>query len=225
MNAQAMTNLNQSKPDEAKAIKRAVIDAGLRLVKEGLIVGTSGNISIRLDNDHMAITPSGLPYHTINEEDIVVVNINDLSYDNRNKPSEEKMIHADIYVQNPAANAVVHTHQTSASIIASTRRKLPVGKSEWIDILGDKTIPCAAYGLPGTGKLKKSVLKAIKGRNACFFANHGAICVGADIEEAFLVSKTLELASQHYIDECFKELASKASMPMSKQDYYITHNC
>ena len=79
--------------------KRAVIQAGRKLVEKGLAARTWGNISMRISDTQFVITPSGLPYDTLTEDKIVTVNIRDVSYEGHVKPSSEAGIHADVYVR------------------------------------------------------------------------------------------------------------------------------
>ena len=71
-------------------LKNQVIETALKLVELGLIARTWGNVSIRVDHETMAITPSGRRYETMTSDDIVLMNINDLTYVGKYKPSEEK---------------------------------------------------------------------------------------------------------------------------------------
>ncbi|MBR2893750.1 MAG: class II aldolase/adducin family protein, partial [Clostridia bacterium] len=99
--------------------KEIVIKAGHELLKAGLIVRTWGNISCRIDDKSFVITPSGKAYDTLTPDDIVLVNIADLSYDGDVKPSSEKGIHASCYELRPDMNFVIHTHQKNASVVST----------------------------------------------------------------------------------------------------------
>ena len=175
--------------------KLAVIAAGKRLVETGLIARTWGNVSARVDGETFVITPSGKAYENLEPGDIVQVNINDLKYEGDVKPSSEKGIHARVYALRPEAGFVIHTHQHNASIAAVMGKPI-AGEAVhwWADIVGE-TVPVAAYGLPGTGKLKNGVTKALRdypGSRAILMAHHGALCVGEDAETAFRVADALE---------------------------------
>ncbi len=206
---------------DIKEAKQIVIDAGLRLVEEGLIARTWGNISVRLSDNQMAITPSGRPYDELTQDDIVVMNIDDLSYEGDIKPSGEKGVHAEAYKLDPATCAVIHTHQLVASTVAAARRDFKVENSEWAGILGGDSIRCGAYGLPGTKKLMNGTAMALKDRKACLMANHGAVCVGSDMQQAFEVAQTLEKASQAFIENEFTKMAGKAGDVDAMHDYYL----
>ena len=99
--------------------KQLVIKAGIEVVEYGLIARTWGNISCRVDDKRFVITPSGRPYETLTPDEIVVVNIDDCSYEGDIKPSSEKGIHAEAYRLRPEVNFVIHTHQMQASVISA----------------------------------------------------------------------------------------------------------
>ena len=183
--------------------KQAVIAAGLKLVQTGLIARTWGNVSARVDAESFVITPSGKAYESLTEEDIVLVKIKDLSYEGGVKPSSEKGIHAQAYALRPEVGFVVHTHQKNASIVSVMGGDLLLNGAAgwWADLLG-ATVPLAAYGLPGTGKLRKGVTAALKkypGSRAVLMAHHGALCVGRDADEAFKAADALEQACRNYL--------------------------
>ena len=90
--------------DEAREI---VCKTGTRLVELGLVPGTWGNVSLRIDGDRMAITPSGRDYGEMKPEDIVLVDLSSGSYEGP-KPSNEKILHGQIYLARKEVNAVIH---------------------------------------------------------------------------------------------------------------------
>ena len=96
--------------------KELVVRAGKQLVESGLIARTWGNVSCRVSDTQFVITPSGRAYETLTPEEIVLVNIADLSYDGDVKPSSEKGIHASAYQLRPEVNFVIHTHQVLSLI-------------------------------------------------------------------------------------------------------------
>ena len=106
------------------AAREQVLEAGLRLVREGLIERTWGNISARVSDTAFVITPSGLPYEDLRPEQLAVVNIADGSHSGTVKPSSEKGIHADAYRLRPEVRFVIHTHQRWASVAGTAGRAL-----------------------------------------------------------------------------------------------------
>lgn len=98
---------------DIKQAKLSVIEAGKELVKDGLIQRTWGNVSCRIDSERFAITPSGRDYLSLTEDDIVIVNIADLSYEGSIKPSSEKGIHAKCYeLRRASISSYTHTRLT-----------------------------------------------------------------------------------------------------------------
>ena len=190
--------MNVMTRDEAQLIVR---DAGLRLVDAGLTAGTWGNISFRIDDEYMAITPSGGEYTALAPSDITIVNLHDGSYEGK-KPSSEKSLHAAVYLSRKDINAVVHTHSTNASVVASARRDVPPILDDLAQIIGP-SVRCADYALPSTKKIVKTTMRALRGRFAALMANHGAICLGRDMEEVFTCCEVLEKACKAFIEAEF----------------------
>ncbi len=168
-----------------------VLQAAARLADSGLIERTWGNISVRVSETQFLITPSGLAYETLREDQLVLVNISDGSYTGTVKPSSERGIHASAYRMRPEINFVIHTHQYWASIAGVEGRAL----TGFIHPLLGKRVPCAAYGLPGTEGLRRAIaaeLQAWPDCSAFFMRNHGALCLGRDMEDAFAAAQALE---------------------------------
>lgn len=180
--------------------KQLVIEAGERLVAAGLIARTWGNVSCRVDDKTFVITPSGKPYIGLKPEDIVEVGIEDLAWSGEVKPSSEKGIHAEVYKAYPEANFVIHTHQKVASVVSALKTGIDTVSGEAKKLIGNDIL-LGGYGLPGTKKLRKGVTQALKlsPSKAVIMAHHGALCFGADSNEAFEVADSLEKVCAEYI--------------------------
>ena len=191
--------------------KEIVIRDGKELLKSGLIVRTWGNISCRISDTQFVITPSGMAYEDLTPDTIVVVNIADCSYEGDIKPSSEKGIHAGCYAMRPDVNFVIHTHQKNASIVGTLGLDINniMGKDD--EIIGDN-VPVAAYGLPGTGKLRQGVMDALKRSDskAALMEHHGAVCLGADYAEAKAVAEALERVCERFIIARTREISGQA---------------
>lgn len=202
---------------EINNAKESVVRAGHKLIDAGLIARTWGNVSCRVDDSYFAITPSGRDYLSLTIEDIVIVRIEDLSYTGVVKPSGEKAVHAEIYKARPDIRFVIHTHQENASVISTLGLDkididhcieydigISIDVNTMYKLLGNKII-CAAYGLPGTKKLRRSVGEALSksNGNAIIMKNHGAVCFGLDDETAFKAAMELEQASSAFIKNRF----------------------
>ena len=188
--------------DQIIELKEQVLKGGIRLLEQGLVARTWGNISIRVDEEFMLITPSGRPYEELTVEDIVLVNYFTSKYEGNVKPSSEKELHCEIYRTRKEIHAVIHTHQMNASTVAAARREVPPVLDDMAQIIGP-TVRVAPYALPSTKKITKKTVKALKGRKAALMANHGAVCVGRDLEEAFVVCQVLEKACKAFIEAEF----------------------
>lgn len=180
-------------------LREALVAYGVKLVEEGLVQGTWGNISIRLDDKHMLVTPSGLDYLRLTPEDMVKVNVETLEYEGDLKPTSEKGLHAELYLRRPDIGAVIHTHSKYCCIFAAARQPLPV-EDEGLQALFGKEIPLAKYGLPGTDKLKKHTVEAFGDGWGCIMTAHGMICGGTSIEDAFDKCGKMEGCGKDYIE-------------------------
>jgi L-fuculose-phosphate aldolase len=186
-----------------------VWDAGRRLHREGLVARTWGNLSLRVDADLFVITPSGIVYDDMRPEQIVPVGLGDLRHTGKVKPSSEKAMHAAIYRHRPEVGAVIHTHQSAASSVAAARRNIREIPPKSRETLG-RVVRTAAYGLPGTRKLAKATVRALAGSKAALLANHGAVCVGSDMTEAFTVCTELEALCQAFIESAVLTFSGRA---------------
>ncbi|EKC55503.1 class II aldolase/adducin family protein, partial [human gut metagenome] len=202
--------------------KQLVIKAGIEVVEYGLIARTWGNISCRVDDKRFVITPSGRPYETLTPDEIVVVNIDDCSYEGDIKPSSEKGIHAEAYRLRPEVNFVIHTHQMQASVISALGMDINEVEPASAEIVGDN-VPIAAYGLPGTGKLRKGVVEAIKRSDskAVIMAHHGALCMGKDYDEAFKVAAELEKICETTVKNRYRLITGKVAETLGDVAEYI----
>ncbi len=219
MNAFSSASSHQE-PDTAESAKarQLVCDSGKRLLRSGYVSGTWGNISCRINAGFMAITPSGREYEGLKPEDMVIVNIYDLSYKGDLKPSGEMGLHAAIYRERPEINAVMHTHSPNASTVAASRREVPPILDDMAQIIGP-SLRVAEYALPGTAKIIKATMKALSGRNAALLANHGAICVGRDMEEAFVTCEIMEKSCRAFIEAQFLG----GSVPINGVEAWVMH--
>jgi L-fuculose-phosphate aldolase len=137
-------------------------------------------------------------YDALCEDDIVVAKLDGTLVEHRRKPTIEKDMHLGIYRARPDINAIAHTHPIYSQVFAVLREDIPPVIDEAAQIMGG-AVRCAAYALPGSAELAKNCVEALgeKGR-ACLLANHGAVCVGANMDGAFKVSTVLEMTAHIY---------------------------
>ena len=199
-------------------LKNEIIESGKKLLHEGLVARTWGNVSIRVDEKFMLITPSGRTYETLTPYDIVLVNYHTSEYEGTVKPSSERELHCEIYRTRKEVNAVIHTHQMNASTVAAARCEVPPILDDMAQLIGP-TVRVADYALPSTKKILTKTVKALKGRMAALMANHGAVCVGRDMDEAFVVCQVLEKACKAFIEAEFLGGAKS----INKFEAYLMH--
>lgn len=199
--------------------REAMVEAGLKLVEQGLVSRTWGNISIKVNDNEMLVTPSGKFYEDLTPADMVLINFKTNKYDKSGiKPSSEYKMHSGIYNDRKEFNAIIHTHQMNASTCAAARREVPAVLDDLAQICGP-TVRCADYALPSTNKIVKATVKAMRGRNAALMANHGAVCAGRDLDEAFVVCQVLEKGCKAFIEAEFLGGAKH----ISKFESWIMH--
>lgn len=181
--------------------KHQVIQAGLELVRCGLISRTWGNVSCRVSEKRFVITASGRNYKTLTEEEVIPVNLSDLKYEGEIRPSSEYKIHRAVYQLKPAAGFVIHTHQDNACAASAAGMDCIELDREYEGI--GSRIFCSQYALSGTDELCGYVTEVLKrsSGNAVLLRNHGALCFGKTYQEAFAAAHTLEEACGAYLNK------------------------
>lgn len=162
------------------ALREGLVEYGKKLVEEGLVQGTWGNLSARLDDKYMLVTPSGLDYTRLTPQDMVKVEIATLNYEGSLKPTSEKGLHGEVYSRRPEVNAIIHTHAKYASVFAAAEKDL------------SDEVKLAGYGLAGTKSLKNHTADALANNYGTIMSHHGMLVVGDDLETAFDNCKKLE---------------------------------
>ncbi|MFD7923174.1 class II aldolase/adducin family protein [Streptomyces sp. NPDC059740] len=175
-------------PGRLAALWRQVVTTARRTAAEGLVVGTSGNVSARL-GDVVLLTPSGIPYDRLGPHDAVGLDLTGRQVLGEARPTSEAPLHLAVYRATRAA-AVVHTHAVHATAAATLTDVLPPIHYMAADLGGP--VRTAAYALYGTEELAAAVLTALEGRTGCLMRNHGALTYGADLDQAFDRTAQLE---------------------------------
>ena len=185
------------KPDTVRA---AVLDAAQALHREGLVVGTAGNVSARGDGpDAMHITPSGLPYDELTLDDVVTVTFNGDPIAGERVPSVECLMHGAIYRAREDVHAVVHAHPIFASVLAVRQEAIPPILDEQVVYLGGE-VAVSAYAPSASDELAAAAVDALGSRMAALLANHGTVAVGFDPAQALEVTRLVErLANVWYL--------------------------
>lgn len=167
------------------------------MIKNNLVIGSSGNISVRVE-DHVVITPSSVHYTEMSSEDMVVLDLNGKVLEGARNPSVEHPMHLELYNTRDDTKAVVHTHSLYASAMAVLNEPLPPIIDETVPKLGSH-IRVSKYAMPGTKQLGANVRDAIEERSAALIANHGAVCIAKTLKEALFLAILLERTCKIYM--------------------------
>jgi L-fuculose-phosphate aldolase len=176
--------------------REEVAAAARRLAEQGLVGGTSGNVSARF-GEHVCVTPTGGVLASLVAEDVSVVSLDGRRVHGRLAPTSELDLHLGVY-RRFGTGAVVHTHAPVATALSCVAglEEIPCVHYEML-LLGG-TVRVARYATFGSPELAESVLEALDGRTAALMANHGAVAHGADLASAMRAMELLEWACAVY---------------------------
>ncbi len=184
--------------------KAFLVESGKKMLHSGLTVETWGNISVRdPETGYVYLTPSGMPYDTLVEDDIVVMDVDGNLIEGERKPTIEYAMHLGIMKNRPDINAIVHTHPVYSQVFALLHEPIPPVIDEAAQILGG-AVNVTEYALPGTSEMAQNAIKTLgKSGAACLLANHGAVCAAKDMDGAFRVCTVLEMTAHiYYMARC-----------------------
>ncbi|WP_225836428.1 class II aldolase/adducin family protein [Streptomyces sp. NK08204] len=166
----------------------ALVATARRTVADGLVVGTSGNVSARV-GDIVLVTPSGVPYDRLTEHDITGVDLTGRQVLGTLVPTSELPMHLAVH-RTTDARAVVHTHAVHATAVSTLVPELPPIHYMTSALGGGvRVAPYAAYG---TDELADNMLRALDGRSGCLLQNHGTITYGSTLDQAYDRTAQLE---------------------------------
>ena len=175
--------------------RELIAEFGRRMTSDRLVVGTSGNLSIR-DGDLLAVTPTGHAYETLTPELVCVQRLDGGVVDGALAPTSELPIHQLIYEHTDAA-AVVHTHSTAATVVSTVVDELPT--IHYILAVMGGPIRVAPYATFGSEQLAANVLAAVEGRSGVLLANHGAVTYGPTLQVAYDRALYLEWVAEVWL--------------------------
>lgn len=176
---------------KSSLIVNKIIEIGRFLYQRGLIAGTDGNISARIDNDRIAITRSGIGKGHLGESDIIIIDAEGKAISGSGTPSSETGMHVFLYKKRPDVHACVHAHPpfATAFAVAGIALDKPV-LPEVVLSVGD--IALTEFAFPGTPAVAKSLETVAADHNAFLLKNHGLVTVGSTLDEAYYRLETVE---------------------------------
>lgn len=176
-----------ARPEEARAWEDLVTTAR-RTVSDGLVVGTSGNVSVRV-GDTVLVTPSGVPYDRLAPDDVTGVDLDGRQVLGTLVPTSELPMHLAVY-RTTGALAVVHTHAVHATAVSTLVSELPL--IHYMAAALGGPVRVAPYATYGTDELAENMLRALADRSGCLLRNHGTIAHGATLAQAYDRTAQLE---------------------------------
>jgi L-fuculose-phosphate aldolase len=153
-----------------RELRQAIVEVGKLVFQKGWVAANDGNITIRLDQDRVLCTPTGVCKGMMSPDDLIICDMQGNKLQGTKERTSEIAMHLLIYGMRPDIRSVVHAHPPVATGF----------------------VPLADYGLPGTPALTDGMVPYIPKYEALLMANHGAVCYGEDVWKAFFRMETVE---------------------------------
>ena len=163
-----------------------------------LVEACDGNVSMRVSEEHILITPSGKNKGFLKAEEILTVDFSGMSVEGKGKASKEFPLHRTVYENRPEAAAVVHTHPVYVTAFAMAGQTIPDNYLIESKVMLGKCA-LAEYAPPGTPELAEKILPYVKDCNAILLKNHGAVTVGKSLVDAYNKMEVLETIAKTII--------------------------
>jgi L-fuculose-phosphate aldolase len=180
---------------ELRSMHELVLAAAKELNDRGLVEGSSGNLSARIDERHVCMTPSSIPYDDMVVDDLVVVDVEGNVVEGDKGPTSEKALHLACYRRYPEVGGVIHSHAVYATMFAVAREPIPAAIEEVAVYIGGD-VPVAEYTMTGTDELGEEVASHLGDRAAVLVANHGMVTVGSTLGKALHAARLVERTAQ-----------------------------
>jgi L-fuculose-phosphate aldolase len=180
-----------SPPRDEAQLRADIVEVGRRLYARGYTASNDGNISVRLDDQRLLMTPKSVCKGFMEPSMMCITTLEGRKLAGERDPSSEMLMHLEVYRQRPDVQAVVHAHPPIATGFAVAG--IPLDRAvlaEVVTTLG--SVPIAEYATPSTNELPEAVRKYVKAHDGMLLANHGALTLGADLFSAYYKMETIE---------------------------------
>lgn len=180
-------------------LRLAIVECGRVCYERHLMTSNDGNISVRMDDGHILITPSGISKGRLHTEDLLVVDLdgNIISAITDRRPSSETPMHLEVYKQREDVRAVVHAHPIFATTLTVSDLEFPVDVlPEVLLTLGN--VPITAYATPSSHEDADAIRPFVKDHNALLLCQHGSLTYGKNLDEALMHLERIEHVSEIY---------------------------
>jgi L-fuculose-phosphate aldolase len=171
--------------------RQDIVEIGKLVWQKGWVAANDGNITIRLDQDRVLCTPTGVCKGMMQPGDLIVCDLAGNKISGTKERTSEIAMHLTVYNLRPDIRAVLHAHPPVATGFAAAGRSLNLALLPEV-VIGLGCVPLADYGLPGTSELTEPLLPLIPKYDALLMGNHGAVCYGEDVYKAYFRMETVE---------------------------------
>jgi len=174
-----------------RELREDIVQVGRLVYQKGWVAANDGNISIRLGQDRLLCTPTGVSKGMMHVDDLIICDMEGNKIEGRKERTSEILMHLTVYSMRSDVRAVVHAHPPVSTGWATAGRTLNQALLPEV-IIGLGCVPLADYGLPGTPELTNPMLPYIPKYDAIMMANHGAVCYADEVYKAFFKMETVE---------------------------------
>lgn len=178
-----------------RSMHETLLSAAKELNDRGLVEGSSGNLSVRIDENHVCMTPSSIPYDVMVLDDLVVVDLDGEVVEGDKGPTTEKALHLACYRRYPEVGGVIHSHAVFATMFAVARQPIPAAIEEVAVYIGGD-VPVCEYTMTGSDDLGDEVASKLADRAATLLANHGMVTIGPTLDKAMHAATLVERTAQ-----------------------------
>jgi L-fuculose-phosphate aldolase len=192
------SDLDQEASTMARYVEHAheaVLAAAKKMLAKGLVEGTAGNISARLEDGNICITPSSLDYEEMTLADLVVIDPEGKVVSGERSASSEKLLHLAAFAAFDDVGSVIHSHPVHATMFAVARQPVPSCIDEFSVYVGGD-VRVTDYAMSGTDDVGKQAVKALEGRGAALIANHGMVAVAPTPDKALHITALVERSAE-----------------------------
>lgn len=201
--------MSRNYPTDEEA-KRAIVEFGKRMYARGYVVTNDGNVTVRVGDNTIWATPTGVSKGYMNEDMMVKLDLSGTVLEGTRKPSSEIKMHLRVYRENPEVMSVVHAHPITATTFAIAG--IPLDSPILVEaMLQLGVVPVAKYALPGTNEVPDSIAPFCRDYNAVLLSNHGALTWGTTLEQAFNRMEVLENYAKIYLNTLLLDKARPLS--------------
>lgn len=197
-----------------EGLARTMCEIGRRAYDRGLVDGTGGNFSCRLDAGRVLCTPTRVCKGRLTPADLCLVDAGGRQLQGLRQPSSEIQMHLAVYAASPAVRAVIHCHPPLATTLSVLGQTIPAGVLPEGDVLLG-AVPLILYQTPGTPEMGTALAPYVAEHVAAILQNHGSVTWGPDLETAYLLTETLEAVCRVVCQA--RQLGELALIPADKQ--------